>query len=41
LDARIFKKEEAILMVEEGGWKFVELHGVVRSKGKSSMVVDG
>jgi len=27
-------------MVEEVGWKLVDLHGVVGSKGKSSMVVD-
>jgi len=34
LDARIvFKKAEDILMVEEIGWKLVELHGVVGSKG--------
>jgi hypothetical protein len=41
LDARIFKKAEGIPMVEEVGWKLVELHGVVGSKGKRSMVVDG
>jgi len=40
LDARIFKKTEGIPMVEEVGWKLVDLHGVVGSKGKSSMVVD-
>jgi len=41
LDARIFKKAEDIPMVEKIGWTLVELHGVVESKGKSSMVVDG
>jgi len=41
LDARIFKKVEDILMVEKVGWKLVELHGVMVSKGKSSKVVDG
>jgi len=40
LDARIFKKEEGIPMVEEVGWKLVELHGIVVSKGKSSNMVD-
>jgi len=40
LDARIFKKAEDILMVEEVEWKLVELHGIVGSKGKSSKVVD-
>ncbi|KEH39711.1 hypothetical protein MTR_1g007017 [Medicago truncatula] len=28
-------------MVEEVGWKLVELHGVVGSKGKGTEVVDG
>jgi len=41
LDTRIFKKAEGIQMVEEVGWKLVELHDVVGSKGKSSKVVDG
>jgi len=41
LDVRIFKEPEGIPMVEEVGWKLVELHGVVGSKGKSGMVVDG
>jgi len=41
LDARIVKKAEGIPMVEKVGWKLVELHGVVVSKGKSSKVVDG
>jgi len=36
LDAKIFKKAECIPMVEEVGWKLVELHGVVGSKGKSN-----
>jgi len=39
LDARIFKKAEGIPMVEEVGWKLVELHCVVGSKGKSSKVL--
>jgi len=35
LDARmIFKKVEGIPMVEEIGWKLVDLHGVVGSKGR-------
>jgi hypothetical protein len=29
-----FKKAEGILMVEEIGWKIVELLGVVGSKGR-------
>jgi hypothetical protein len=41
LDARIFKKAEGIPMVEEVGWKLVELDGVVERKGNSSKVVDG
>jgi len=32
----IFKKAEGIPMVEEVGWKLVELHGAV-----GSMVIDG
>jgi len=35
------QKAEGILMVEEVGWKLVELHGVVGSKGKSSKMVNG
>jgi len=35
------QKVEDISMVEKVGWKIVKLHGVVGSKGKSSMVVDG
>jgi len=35
LDARmVFKKAEDILMVEEVGWKLVELLCVVGSKGR-------
>jgi len=41
LDARIFKKAEGILIVEEVGWKLVELLGVVGSKGKNSKLIDG
>jgi len=41
LDARIFKKAEGIPMVEEVGWKLVELLGLVGSKGKSNKVIDG
>jgi len=34
-DARmVFKKAKDILMVEEVGWKLVELHGVVGSEGR-------
>ena len=40
MDASIVKKAEGISMVEEVRCKLVELLGVVRSKGKSSMVVD-
>ena len=35
------QKVEGIPMVEEVGWKLLELHGLVGSKGKSSKVVDG
>jgi len=34
------QKAEGIPMVEDVRCKLVELHGVVGSKGKSSMVVD-
>jgi len=39
LDARIFKKEEGIALVEEVGWKLLELHGLVGGKGKSNKVL--
>jgi len=37
----MFKKVEGIPMVEEVGWKLVELLGVVGSKGKNNKVIDG